>query len=93
MKVFTILAALFVVVLPTATLAYECNKDTANVCQAGFTWDEESGWSDDSIYGRCQSRLEEMVRLLRLAGKPDEKGSADNQEETDDGSDGDHVDH
>jgi predicted ATP-dependent protease len=57
------------------------------------TWDEESGWSDDSIYGRCQRRLEEMVRLLRLAGKPDDKGSAENQEETDNGSDEDHVDH
>jgi predicted ATP-dependent protease len=54
------------------------------------TWDDKSGWSDDSIYGRCQSRLEEMVRLLRLAGKSDEKASAENREE-EDGGDEDHV--
>jgi len=54
------------------------------------TWDEESGWSDDSIYGRCQSRLEEMVRLLRRAGKADDKVSNENSE--DDGrGDEDHV--
>jgi predicted ATP-dependent protease len=57
------------------------------------TWDEGSGWSDDGIYGRCQHRLEEMVRLLRLAGKPDEKVADENQEETDDGGDEDHTDH
>jgi predicted ATP-dependent protease len=56
------------------------------------TWDEEDGWSGDSIYGRCQQRLEEMVRLLRQAGKVDGKPWAENQEGAD-GGDGDHVDH
>ncbi len=32
------------------------------------TWNGER-WTPDSVYGRCQERLEEMARLLRQAGK------------------------
>ncbi len=35
-------------------------------------WDEERGWSEGSVYGRCERRLEEMARLLRRAGKEQE---------------------
>jgi len=56
------------------------------------TWDDESGWSEDSIYGRCQQRLEEMVRLYRQAGKVDGKSPTENQEEPI-GGDEDHVNH
>jgi len=32
-------------------------------------WSDESGWSEGSVFGRCQERLEEMVRLMRISGK------------------------
>ena len=43
MKLFAIVAALFVAVLPAASLARGCDKETANVCTDGFQWDEASG--------------------------------------------------
>jgi ATP-dependent Lon protease len=42
-------------------------------------WDEDSGWTDGSVYEACQQRLEDMVRLLRKAGK-EEKTEADDEE-------------
>ncbi len=39
------------------------------------TWDDASGWPADSVYGRCQRRLEEMNRLLNRAGKEGESAS------------------
>ncbi len=38
-------------------------------------WDDDSGWSEASIYGRCQERLQEMVRLMRQAGKGPDKAT------------------
>jgi len=32
-------------------------------------WSDEEGWSEDSIYAACQERLDDMVRLIRQAGK------------------------
>jgi Lon-like ATP-dependent protease len=32
-------------------------------------WTAGEGWPADSVYGRCQKRLEEMNRLMRQAGK------------------------
>ncbi len=34
--------------------------------------DEQDNWSENSVFGRCQERLEEMTRLLRSAGKATE---------------------
>ncbi|HSL18866.1 MAG TPA: ATP-binding protein [Methylomirabilota bacterium] len=38
---------------------------------AAGEWSDDEGWSDDSVYGRCENRLEEMVRLLRRSTKGD----------------------
>ncbi|HSN56669.1 MAG TPA: ATP-binding protein [Candidatus Sulfomarinibacteraceae bacterium] len=38
---------------------------------AAGEWSDDEGWSDDSVYGRCERRLEEMVRLLRRSTKGD----------------------
>ncbi len=39
-------------------------------------WSEDGGWAEGSVFGRCQERLNEMVRLMRQSGKgrlaPDE---------------------
>ncbi len=32
-------------------------------------WSDEDGWPEGSIFGRCQVRLNEMVRLMRQSGK------------------------
>jgi predicted ATP-dependent protease len=32
-------------------------------------WSDKEGWSAGSIFGRCQERLDEMVRLMRRSGK------------------------
>jgi lon-related putative ATP-dependent protease len=57
-------------------------------------WTEEEDWAPESVYGRCQKRLEEMARLLRQAGKDatkeekeDEEGANGSGEESD-GQDG-----
>lgn len=42
MKPFAILAAAFIALAPAAAFAMGCNKETANVCQDGFTWDHET---------------------------------------------------
>lgn len=44
MKPFAILAAAVIALAlaPAAVLARECNKETANICQDGFTWDHEA---------------------------------------------------
>jgi predicted ATP-dependent protease len=36
-------------------------------------WDDAAGWSEGSLYGACQQRLEEMVRLMREAAKGEAK--------------------
>lgn len=36
--------------------------------QAG-EWSEDEGWSEGSVYGRCEARLNEMARLMRRAAK------------------------
>lgn len=41
MKLFSILAATFIALAPAAVAA-GCNKETANACQEGFTWDHEA---------------------------------------------------
>jgi Lon-like ATP-dependent protease len=43
-------------------------------------WDEEKGWSEGSVFGGCQQRLEEMVRLMREAGKAPDKNEENDQE-------------
>lgn len=40
MKHFAILAAAFIALAPAAALARECSKQTANVCEQGYTWDQ-----------------------------------------------------
>jgi predicted ATP-dependent protease len=35
--------------------------------------DDRSGWSEGSVYGRCQRRLEEMAELMRAAAKGPER--------------------
>lgn len=42
MKPFAILAAAFIALAPVAAFARQCNKETANVCEDGFTWDSET---------------------------------------------------
>jgi Lon-like ATP-dependent protease len=37
------------------------------------TWKEDKGWSVDSVFGACQERLDEMVRLMRKAAKSTDK--------------------
>lgn len=32
-------------------------------------WAEESGWTEGSVYGACERRLEQMVDLMRVASK------------------------
>jgi predicted ATP-dependent protease len=47
-------------------------------------WDEENGWTEGSVYAKCQERLEDMVRLLRNAGKEEKKeAEEENGEEGD----------
>ena len=38
---------------------------------AAGEWSDDDGWSQGSVYGRCESRLQEMVRLLRRSTKGD----------------------
>jgi len=33
------------------------------------TWDEEDGWTDGSLFGTCQGRLDDMVEMMRSAAK------------------------
>jgi ATP-dependent Lon protease len=55
---------------------------------AAGSWDDETGWSENSVYGRCQRRLEEMARLLKQAGKePDKNADDENEEETNENGD------
>lgn len=32
-------------------------------------WSDDEGWSEGSVYARCQDRLDEMVRLMRRSAK------------------------
>jgi len=38
------------------------------------TQDENGRWCSESVFGRCQDRLEEMARLFRNAGKQESNG-------------------
>ena len=49
---------------------------------------EEGRWSEDSVYGRCQRRLEEMARLLREAGKGPAAETEGERDEPANGDDG-----
>jgi len=40
-------------------------------------WDEQAGWSEGSVYGRCQRRLEEMAELMRAAAKGPEPAAGE----------------
>ena len=44
-------------------------------------WDETSGWAEDSVFGACQQRLEEMAELLRRAAKGTDKSGEDESNE------------
>jgi predicted ATP-dependent protease len=48
-------------------------------------WDDQGGWSEGSVYGRCQRRLEEMSGLMRAAGRgPDRSAGAGSGDGADD---------
>jgi predicted ATP-dependent protease len=47
--------------------------------QEAGAWDDEEGWSEGSVYGSCQRRLEDMVRLMRKAGKEPDRPANDSQ--------------
>ncbi len=47
------------------------------------TLDEDGNWPEDTVFGRCQRRLEEMTRLLRSAGKPEEGSAAGDEDDAD----------
>jgi len=49
-------------------------------------WSDDEGWSKDSIYGRCQERLEEMVRLLRRSTKGESKNADNGSNDADEGA-------
>lgn len=55
-------------------------------------WTDEDGWSDGSIYGRCQQRLDEMVRLMRHSAKGRSKNGRDESGDDDPTGDGDAID-
>ncbi len=46
-------------------------------------WSDETGWTEGSVYARCQERLETMVRRLKEAGKkgPDDGEAKDQEDE------------
>jgi predicted ATP-dependent protease len=50
--------------------------------QPAGAWSDDKGWSDGSIFGACQERLDEMVRLMKKAAKSVDK----NDESKDSGS-------
>jgi predicted ATP-dependent protease len=51
--------------------------------------DGRGAWSEGSVYGRCQRRLEEMATLMRAAGKESERAAGNGPAESaDDGSGG-----
>ena len=52
------------------------------------TQDENGRWSPESVFGRCQERLEEMARLFRNAGKQESNGD-DSDDTKDDEETGD----
>ncbi len=59
-------------------------------------WTEDEGWTQDSVYGRCETRLSEMARLMRRAVKgvgKNEESEANNGEsgDVDDETDGDQA--
>ncbi len=48
-------------------------------------WDDQAGWSEGSVYGRCQHRLEEMAELMRVAARgPESKPSEEPANRADD---------
>ena len=51
-------------------------------------WTDDEGWSPpDSIYGRCQQRLEEMVALMRTAAKGPGPKTDNSESDDENGSD------
>ena len=60
-------------------------------------WSDDGGWSQGSVFGRCQERLNEMVRLMRQSGKgrlgPDEgENEVCRSDDGDENHDDDHND-
>jgi predicted ATP-dependent protease len=49
------------------------------------TWDEEEGWTDGSLLGVCQKRLDDMVVMMRSASKGGEKAAENDSEEPENG--------
>jgi predicted ATP-dependent protease len=44
------------------------------------TWTDDEGWTEGSIYDRCQTRLDDMVRLMRRSAKgPTANGNGDDE--------------
>ena len=68
----------------------ECGIELLSGLEAGV-WSDDDGWSQDSVFGRCQSRLDEMVRLMRESAKgkrkPDENGNDVGENENGDQND------
>jgi predicted ATP-dependent protease len=64
-------------------------------------WSVEGGWSEGSVFARCQERLDEMARLMRLSAKgsavPEENENGatgmqrDDQDDDEDEPDGDQA--
>jgi len=52
-------------------------------------WSEEDGWTEGTVYGRCQQRLEDMVRNMRRSAKGqgarDDNGSEPDDEQANEG--------
>ena len=52
---------------------------------SGVPAGEDTGdgeWTEGSVYRRCQDRIEEMARLLRAAGKPQDEAEANGEEDS-----------
>jgi len=54
------------------------------------TWTDDEGWSENSIYGKCQRQLEENVALMRSAAKG--PGKTESSEDSDDNGESDGED-
>jgi predicted ATP-dependent protease len=55
-------------------------------------WSDEKGWSEESVYGKCQRRLEEHVELMRAAAKGKPKPDAEEENDVDNGIGGEDGD-
>ncbi len=51
MKGISILFAALLAVLPAAAIARQCGHETANRCEAGFVWDQDSATCVEIVTG------------------------------------------